>query len=308
MSTRNRLARITLSLVLAAPAAGFAQNRRSPAARSVEDSDREDAPRSSPARTRGRAQNDEESEAPPARRTARITRAPARTEPARPRAAEPRARASDPEREDDSEPEEREQPASASPIRGLASEGPRAASFVPRGWVLEQQAEGDLTGDRRPDLAILIRQQRPDDAEHDRALVVVERGADGVYARIGVGTRFLLCSSCYGSVAGTVGAPLLSIRRRELHVGQLSGNREARERSLRFRLDAESGRLHLVGEELHAWDRVDHRGTRTVTHHLARTRTIERYASDERRGRETRTIETQQAVDVGERLSLEECE
>jgi hypothetical protein len=255
--------------------------------------DRDDEPRAtSSARARGRARSEAPAEAPA------------------PRTARPATRTT-PEREaEEQDGDEREVAATAPApvIRGLASEGPRAASFVPRGWVLEQQAEGDLTGDRRPDLAVLIRQQRPDDAEHDRALVVVERGADGVYARIGVGTRFLLCSSCYGAVAGAVGTPLLSIRRGVLHIDQLSGSREARERALRFRLDAESGRMQLVGEELNAWDRVDRHGTRTVTNHLARTRVIERFTSDERRSRETRTTESHTGVDLGDRVNLEDCE
>lgn len=336
MSTRNRLVRLALSLSLAIPATGLAQNRRSAATRPADDDVQDDAPRSSRARDRGRARHDEAAAAPTARtaRVARATPAPApptrragrgRAQAAEPqaRAAEPRARAeetrprSDERRARAAEREEREaeeqdgderEVAPSNTIRGLATEGPRVASFVPRGWVLEQQAEGDLTGDRRPDLAILIRQQRPDDAEHDRALVVVERGADGVYARIGVGTRFLLCSSCYGSVAGAVGTPLLSIRRRVLHVDQLSGNREARERALSFSLDAETGHLQLVGEALHTWDRVDHRGTRTASNYLTGARTVERYSGDARRGRETRTVETRRAAELSERVSLEECE
>lgn len=334
MSTRTRLVRLALGLSLAIPATGLAQNRRSAATRPADDDVEDDAPRSSRARDRGRARNEERAPATPTARTARVARAapapaPAsrRAERTRTRATEPQTRAAEPRARTEERPprtderrarsEEREaeeqdgderEVAPSNTIRGLATEGPRVSSFVPRGWVLEQQAEGDLTGDRRPDLAILIRQQRPDDAEHDRALIVVERGADGVYARIGVGTRFLLCSSCYGSVAGAVGTPLLSIRRRVLHVDQLSGNREARERALSFGLDAETGRMQLVGEALHTWDRVDHRGTRTASNYLTGARTVERYSGDARRGRETRTVETRSAAELSERVSLEECE
>lgn len=300
MIARTRLPWIALGVALCvAPLGAQAQNRRGAATTPSDRDDRADrdpAPAaSSRARDRGRARAQQDEEAPRESREARI-RAAAEREQREERDAEER------------DPEEREAPARASGIRGLASEGPRAAAFVPRGWVLEQQAEGDLTGDRRPDLALVIRQQRPDDADHDRALVVLERGADGVYARIGVGTRFLLCSSCYGSVAGPVGAPLLAIRRGVLAVEQLSGSREARERTLRFRLDAESGRLMLVGEELASWDRAEGRGSRTRTNHLSRTRTTERWERDARRDRETRTTETHHAVDLGERVSLEDCE
>ncbi|MFO0627996.1 MAG: hypothetical protein U0325_20640 [Polyangiales bacterium] len=303
----------------------LAQRRTSAATRPAEAEPEPETRAPSSARARGRARNEATAEAPPAARPARAaTRAPreadaerestharvqaqAERESANAR-IQAQAQAEREAEEQDGDEREASAAAAAPVIRGLASEGPRAASFVPRGWVLEQQAEGDLTGDRRPDLAVLIRQQRPDDAEHDRALVVVERGADGVYARIGVGTRFLLCSSCYGAVAGAVGTPLLSIRRGVLHVAQLSGSREARERALRFRLDAESGRMQLVGEELNTWDRVDRHGTRTVTNHLARTRVIERFTSDERRSRETRTTESHTGVDVGDRVNLEDCE
>lgn len=310
MRTPSAFARLAFALCLASPSLALAQPRQSAATRPAE-ADRDDEPRApSAARSRGRSRNEATPEAPaPAPRTARpATRAPREPEAER-ESVNARIQAQAEREAEEQDGDEREAtPAPAPVIRGLASEGPRAASFVPRGWVLEQQAEGDLTGDRRPDLVVLIRQQRPDDAEHDRALVVVERGADGVYARIGVGNRFLLCSSCYGSVAGAVGTPLLSIRRGVLHVDQLSGSREARERSLRFRLDAESGRMQLVGEELNTWDRVDRHGTRTVTHYLSRTRVIERFTSDERRNRETRTTESHAGVDVGDRVNLEDCE
>jgi hypothetical protein len=320
--TPTPFARLAVALCLASPTLALAQQSRSSAATRPSDADRDDEPRApvSP-RARGRARNEAPAEAPaprPARATPRVARETAaerestnaRIQAQAERESNSARIQAQAEREaEEQDGDEREvAPATAPVIRGLASEGPRAASFVPRGWVLEQQAEGDLTGDRRPDLAVLIRQQRPDDAEHDRALVVVERGADGVYARIGVGTRFLLCSSCYGSVAGAVGTPLLSIRRGVLHIDQLSGSREARERALRFRLDAESGRMQLVGEELNTWDRVDRHGTRTVTNHLARTRVIERFTSDERRSRETRTTESHTGVDLGDRVNLEDCE
>ncbi len=308
MRTPSAFARLAFALCLASPSLALAQRRQSAATRPAE-VDRDEEPRAtSTARSRGRARSEAPAEAP-ASRTARPAPRPPRETEAERESVNARIQAQAEREAEEQDGDEREAtPAPAPVIRGLASEGPRAASFVPRGWVLEQQAEGDLTGDRRPDLAVLIRQQRPDDAEHDRALVVVERGADGVYARIGVGTRFLLCSSCYGSVAGAVGTPLLSIRRGVLHVDQLSGSREARERALRFRLDAESGRMQLVGEELNTWDRVDRHGTRTVTNHLARTRVIERFTSDERRSRETRTTESHTGVDVGDRVNLEDCE
>lgn len=292
MIARNGLPWIALGVAVSiAPLGAAAQTPRRNGATTPTDSAAAPAPapaaRASRARDRGRVRNEDDENAT---RDARIREAAAREE-------------RDAEEQDG---DERETPRPAT-IRGLATEGPRAAAFVPRGWVLEQQAEGDLTGDRRPDLAIVIRQQRPDDAEHDRALVVVERG-DGAYARIGVGSRFLLCSSCFGSVAGPVGAPLVSVRRGVLHVEQLSGTREARERSLRFRLDAESGRLFLVGEDLMTWDRTEGRGTRTSTSYTSRSRVIERWERDSRRDRETRTTETQHGVDLGERVALEDCE
>lgn len=309
MRTPSAFARLAFALCLASPSLALAQRRQSAATRPAE-VDRDDEPRAtSSARARGRARSEAPAEAP-APRTARPATRTTRETDAERESTNARIQAQAEREAEEQDGDEREVAATAPApvIRGLASEGPRAASFVPRGWVLEQQAEGDLTGDRRPDLAVLIRQQRPDDAEHDRALVVVERGADGVYARIGVGTRFLLCSSCYGAVAGAVGTPLLSIRRGVLHIDQLSGSREARERALRFRLDAESGRMQLVGEELNTWDRVDRHGTRTVTNHLARTRVIERFTSDERRSRETRTTESHTGVDLGDRVNLEDCE
>lgn len=308
MRTPSRTARLAVALCLASPSMALAQRRTSAATRPADADPAEEVRPTSAARARGRARSEAPAEAP-APRTARAAPRATRETDAERESTNARIQAQAEREAEEQDGDERETPPAAAPvIRGLASEGPRAASFVPRGWVLEDQAEGDLTGDRRPDLAVLIRQQRPEDAEHDRALVVVERGADGVYARIGVGNRFLLCSSCFGSVAGALGRPLLSIRRGVLHVDQLSGNREARERALRFRLDAESGRMQLVGEELNTWDRVDRHGTRTVTNHLTRTRVIERFTSDERRNRETRTTESHTGVDLGDRVNLEDCE
>lgn len=77
----------------------------------------------------------------------------------------------------------------------LALQAPDAHGFVPPGWMLEQQAVGDLDADGAPDLALLLRQRDPrnvlrnaglGESEFDtnpRVLVVAMRDGTG-YRRV----------------------------------------------------------------------------------------------------------------------------
>ena len=50
----------------------------------------------------------------------------------------------------------------------LPASATSAAGFVPAGWRIEQQLSGDLNGDRRDDLVLVLRQQDPRNiVEHD---------------------------------------------------------------------------------------------------------------------------------------------
>jgi hypothetical protein len=76
------------------------------------------------------------------------------------------------------------------------------SALVPPGWTIDAEASGDLDGDRRPDLALVIRSQTPDLTASGKPLVgprmlIVAFAANGpspgrnAYERVAVNHRFI---------------------------------------------------------------------------------------------------------------------
>lgn len=133
--------------------------------------------------------------------------------------------------------------------------GTRAQDFVPAGWKIASQVQGDLNGDGRADRVLHL---VPRDAEYDPggvgiapeagALVIVLAGSGGGLRRAGVSTGLL--------------QPLvpqwglhLAIRRGVLVVNQNYGMTDVVDATHRFRLDVGSGRFILIGRDLFDYHR-----------------------------------------------------
>jgi hypothetical protein len=132
-------------------------------------------------------------------------------------------------------------PASAVPARGT-----RLPQFVPRGWRIARQAEGDLNGDGRP----------------DHVLHLVESGSgydpDAVMAAPEVHALVIVLTDGAALRRGGVATGLLqggvpqwglqmNIRRGVLNVEQNFGMTEVSDFTHRFRLDPATGRFLLIG-------------------------------------------------------------
>ncbi|HVG45380.1 MAG TPA: hypothetical protein VM890_11635 [Longimicrobium sp.] len=132
--------------------------------------------------------------------------------------------------------------AAAVPARGA-----RAEAFVPAGWKIAAQAQGDLNGDGRADrvLHLVPREYEADlyAPPETGALVILLAGSGGSLRRAGVAPRLLLSSMPQWSLQ-------LAIRRGVLVVGQHYGMADVWDLTHRFRLDAPSRRFILIGRDL----------------------------------------------------------
>ncbi|KUG09706.1 hypothetical protein [Solirubrum puertoriconensis] len=161
------------------------------------------------------------------------------------------------------------QPTTVSPMQAehrvldanrLPATAAQVAAFVPKGWKLERQLSGDLNTDKRPDkVLMLIEQQSPDpqDDTRYRALMVLLTQPDGNLRRVGVGSKLLYCTSCFGALGGEGIQPELSIERGVLLVSHYAGSRWAYNVLQRFRFEPNSSRVRLIGEDYTSVDRAN---------------------------------------------------
>ena len=184
----------------------------------------------------------------------------------------------------------------------LVPAGGRAPrDFVPRGWKAETDqgiVTGDLNRDGAPDAVLRLVEDMPLQNSEGvyntryRALVVLFAKPGGGYMRAAVATKLLGCSLCFGVLGDPEGGNIqVEIEKGVLNVSQLSGSREARDHTLRFRHDAASGRFQLIGEELSEYDRLEANGTSTSTNYLTGVRVF-KTSRTLRGGRESTSTKT----------------
>jgi hypothetical protein len=167
-----------------------------------------------------------------------------------------------------------------------ASEQPAAMrKFVPAGWTVEQELQGDLNDDGVADAVLMLMEAghaAPTD-EAGRLLVVLAGRADGSFEQLGIGKKVLLCVQCFGAMGGK---PQLSIQRKALIVEQLTGSRETASGSWRFRFDSRSGRMRLIGLDVKKTDRATGVSTSESTNLLTGKRITESLRHDEATGKD----------------------
>lgn len=139
----------------------------------------------------------------------------------------------------------------AKPLEGVASSGATAADFAPKGWVVEATLEGDLNGDKTPDLVVVLIQEG--EGDRSRALLWLHGAAKG-FTLVDSNVGLVACFSCLGMKGGDA-KPELEIKKKVLIVTQWGGSRESYGAVHRFRL--EKGVVRLIG--------VDHSDMDTMT-------------------------------------------
>lgn len=149
------------------------------------------------------------------------------------------------------------------PIPKLPTTGRRARDFAPRGWVVQMEANGDLNGDGRPDLAFVLHETDPKLVLHlkdfgtdnldtnPRVLGIAFAQADGSYALAAQNSKLIprWTESNMDDYFGDEGS--LTVARGAFSVGlhyfANMGGWDAGQTTLTFRW--QHGRFELIGYE-----------------------------------------------------------
>ena len=184
---------------------------------------------------------------------------------------------------------------------GVPAEGRSARDFVPKGWKLETDegvVSGDLNKDGAPDAVLRLVEDLPVEGADGvlntrfRALVILLASPGGGFGRAAVATKLLGCTLCHGALGDPAGGNIqVEIKNGVLDVNQLSGSREATDRTLRFRHDPATGRFLLIGEERSEYDRAAGGGTSHSTNYLTGVR-VTKTTTVGRGGRESTSSRT----------------
>lgn len=151
----------------------------------------------------------------------------------------------------------------------------KLSGFVPAGWKLEEQIDGDLNGDGVADHALKLIEDKPatnkDDTmnERGRALILVFEDKDGKYSNAAVADKLLQCASCGGAFYGVSPAPAnVSIKKGVLIVEQDHGSRDVTDVTFRFRFDEQPNMFILIGFDYSSRDRAAGGGASESTNYL----------------------------------------
>jgi len=164
--------------------------------------------------------------------------------------------------------------------------GPTPQAFVPKGWKVEEQIDGDLNNDRRADVVLDLIEDLPEYKADGtwmnrlRSLVVLFREADDTLRRVAVGPSVLLCSICGWMYANPSG--VVSIENGTMVVRQLAGSRVSTDHSQSFRWNAGRNTMLMIGERFFTHDREEKTSEEITINYLTGVRLVER--SVQRRG------------------------
>lgn len=170
-------------------------------------------------------------------------------------------------------------------LKQVAVEGSSVQDFVPRGWKIEGQTDGDLNADSKPDTALKLIEDLPEEDAGGalniryRALLVLLRTETGKLQRAAAGTRLLQCTGCGGMLGGSGGGDI-SIEKGVLVVYQLAGSRESMDLTQRFRYDPRLKRFVLIGQDEVVSDRLTGESTSESTNYLTGVKIIKKTRLD----------------------------
>lgn len=133
-------------------------------------------------------------------------------------------------------------------------EAARVEDFAPRGWKIHRQASGDLNGDGRPDVALILFDKSLDDApprsieNPQPALVIALATEDGRWRRAGLNSKLIVADdSGFAPLKLQINKGVV-ILRQELQ-STVSANTLDYAYTYHFRYDAAANRFLLIGED-----------------------------------------------------------
>jgi hypothetical protein len=139
----------------------------------------------------------------------------------------------------------------------------KLSGFVPAGWKIEQQINGDVNADGVADNLLKLVEDKPSEdkegvkIDRARALVVVLKGADGKLMNAAVADKLLQCTGCGGAFYGVVDAPAdVKIEKGVIIVDQDHGSRTVSGMTFRFRFESATGKFLLIGFDYRSGDRA----------------------------------------------------
>lgn len=132
--------------------------------------------------------------------------------------------------------------------------GARLSDFVPKGWEILMQAEGDLNRDGKPDAALALKNSKEESSseEEPRLLVLLLQNPEGGYRRASQSADAVLCRRC----GGVMGDPLadLQIKNGVLIIDHYAGSRQRWSYTHRWRF--QDGDWVLIGETKTSFDAI----------------------------------------------------
>ena len=154
----------------------------------------------------------------------------------------------------------------AKPDTPLRADAP--PRFVPEGWRMETQLEADYDGDGATDIAMVIRND-------DERWLLVALGEGKGLKRIGLGEL-----DPY-----PLGDASLEAKKGVLLITDLTGGTTAIQSTYRYRYEAATGRMQLIGDDAELYSRTNnHGGIRVSTNRLTGVRLSQTNTLEERDG------------------------
>jgi hypothetical protein len=191
----------------------------------------------------------------------------------------------------------------------LPVESASASDFVSKGWVIEEEINGDLNGDSIPDVAVkLVEEKHPDfdeanPPERRRALLILFKLPDGRLRRAAVANKVLQCTRCGGAFYGMIESPAnIEIAKGALIIRQDHGSREITSETYRFKFDPQIKRFALIGMDISVYDRVSGTSSDDSVNFLTGVKitTVKRY--DKKRDADVTVSEKRERIVVKKRF------
>ncbi len=164
-------------------------------------------------------------------------------------------------------------PSHAEPFGTPVTTGKSARAFAPKGFKIESETKADLTGDGVPDAAVVLVSPASDDSPGRRALLFLRGEQGGGFVLMGSSGSVLPSPGDCG-IKGEECTPDISVKKNVVNITVSGGSRESWRRTLRFRPNAASGKVELIGRDESSFDGLTEAAESTSINYVTQDRTV----------------------------------